>query len=162
MPWQFSPPAVGGRYDAQRSIEHEIDDVLGLGSHINFRSDLRPQDLFSWSSSGVRNVSATGTRYFSINQGATRVVSFNQNSMGDFGDWLSSGCPQSTPYVQNAFSCPGQLSDVTATSPEGVNLDVIGYNLIRIPDSGELISIRMGHPTTFFSTPAPDRQRSGI
>ncbi len=136
VPWQFSRPAVAGRYDAQRSIEHEIDEVLGLGSHINFRSDLRPQDLFSWSGNGVRNISATGTRYFSINGGANRIVSFNQNSTGDFGDWLSGGCPQSTPYVQNAFSCPGQVSDVTATSSEGVNLDVIGYDLISDPGFG--------------------------
>jgi hypothetical protein len=32
--------------------------------------------------------------------------------------------------VQNAFVCPAQYSDVTASSPEGINLDVIGYNLI--------------------------------
>ena len=33
------------------------------------------------------------------------------------------------PFVQNAFSCRGQFSDVTVTSPEGINLDVIGYDL---------------------------------
>jgi hypothetical protein len=38
-------------------------------------------------------------------------------------------CPQANPYVQNAFSCPGQMSDVSLTSPEGINLDVIGYDL---------------------------------
>jgi phosphodiesterase/alkaline phosphatase D-like protein len=32
--------------------------------------------------------------------------------------------------VQNTFVCPGQYSDVTATSPEGINLDVIGYDLV--------------------------------
>ena len=30
--------------------------------------------------------------------------------------------------MQNAFSCKAQFSDVTATSPEGINLDVIGYD----------------------------------
>src|SRR5207253_2330102 len=46
-------------------------------------------------------------------------------------DWLSStSCPQTKPYVQNAFVCPGQYSDVTASSPEGISLDVIGYDLI--------------------------------
>src|SRR5207237_4288672 len=28
------------------------------------------------------------------------------------------------------FVCPGQYSDVTASSPEGISLDVIGYDLI--------------------------------
>jgi hypothetical protein len=56
-------------------------------------------------------------------------VGFNQDADGDFGDWLSSACPQVNPYVQNAFGCKGQVSDVTASSPEGTNLDVIGYDL---------------------------------
>src|SRR5262249_6939271 len=120
-----------GKYDAERGFEHEMDEVIGLGSHLNISgSDLRPQDLFSWSSAGNRNTSSSGTRYFSINGGVTNIVNFSQDPQGDFGDWLSEDCPQSHPYVQNAFACTGQSSDVTATSPEGVNLDVIGYDLV--------------------------------
>jgi hypothetical protein len=33
--------------------------------------------------------------------------------------------------VQNAFVCPDQFSDISATSPEGINLDVIGYDLVH-------------------------------
>src|SRR5207237_854250 len=91
-----------------------------------------PQDLFSWSSAGHRNISSTGTRYFSINGGSTNIVNFSQDSSGDLGDWLSTACPQAHPYVQNAFGCAGQSSDVTATSPEGINLDVIGYDLMQV------------------------------
>ena len=61
----------------------------------------------------------------------TNIVNFNQNPNGDFGDWLSGACPQAHPYVQNAVGCTGQFSDIAATSPEGVNLDVIGYDLVR-------------------------------
>jgi len=43
---------------------------------------------------------------------------------------LSGACPQVNPYPQNAFACSGQASDVAATSPEGINLDVIGYDLL--------------------------------
>src|SRR5205085_8592761 len=93
-------------------------------------ADLRPQDLFSWSSAGVRNVTTSGSRYFSIDGGTTDLVGFNQNPSGDRGDWLSDTCPQANPFVQNAFSCMDQSSDVTATSPEGINLDVIGYDLV--------------------------------
>ena len=96
-PFQFNRPIRAGFFDAQRAIEHEIDEVIGFGSHINHDANLRPQDLFSWSSAGVRNVSSTGTRYFSINSGSSRIVSFNQTAPGDFGDWLSGACPQTTP-----------------------------------------------------------------
>jgi hypothetical protein len=130
LPFQFTRPPSGGNFDAQRSTEHEIDEVIGLGSRLGHTgSDLRPQDLFSWSSPGVRNLSSSGTRYFSINSGGTNIVNFNQNPNGDFGDWLSQACPQPHPYVQNAFACSGQSSDITVTSPEGRNLDVIGYDL---------------------------------
>jgi hypothetical protein len=131
-PYQFTRPPIGSNYDAQRSFEHEMDEVIGLGSHLNISGDnLRPQDLFSWSSAGNRNTSSSGTRYFSINGGVTNIVNFNQDPQGDFGDWLSGDCPQPHPYVQNAFACTGQSSDVTATSPEGINLDVVGYDLMN-------------------------------
>ncbi len=95
--------------------------------------NLRPQDLFSWSSRGVRNLTLDGSRYFSINSGSTNIVGFNQTPPGDFGDWLSEACPQPHPYVQNAFACRNQFSDISATSPEGINLDVIGYDLVNAP-----------------------------
>jgi len=92
-------------------------------------ASIRPQDLFSWSSPDVRNITSDGTRYFSIDSGRTNIVNFNQTPPGDFGDWFSEPCPQHHPFVQNAFGCPDQFSDISATSPEGINLDVIGYNL---------------------------------
>jgi hypothetical protein len=129
QPFLFTRPPSGTKFDALRATEHEIDEILGLGSHLqDGSSDLRPQDLFSWAAPGTRNVSSAGSRYFSINSGNTNIVGFNQDADGDFGDWLSGTCPQANPYVQNAFSCMGQVLDVTATSPEGINLDVIGYD----------------------------------
>ncbi len=136
IPFQFTRPTLTSNYDAQRSTEHETDEVLGFGSHLGNSppvTDLMPQDLFSWSAHGIRNYSAHGTRYFSIDDGATYIVGFNQMASGDYGDWLSETCPQSHPYVQNAFGCPDQSFDVSATSPEGVNLDVIGYDLVSTP-----------------------------
>jgi hypothetical protein len=128
----FTRPPSASQVDAQRATEHEMDEVLGLGSFIGQPfTDLRPQDLFSWSGAGTRNTTTTGSRYFSIDGGTTDLVGFNQTAGGDFGDWLSQmSCPQTTPYVQNAFSCADQTADVTKTSPEGINLDVIGYSLI--------------------------------
>src|SRR5262249_32117593 len=66
-PFQFARPTSAGQFDAQRSTEHEIDEVMGLGSRLGHNgNDLRPQDVFSWSSPGVRNLTSSGTRYFSI------------------------------------------------------------------------------------------------
>ena len=130
QPFKFTRPPTAGLYDALRTTEHEMDEVLGLGSAIGAFSDVRPQDLFSWSAPGTRNLTTSGSRYFSINSGTTNIVGFNQTAGGDFGDWLSGSCPQANPYVQNAFSCDGQQSDVGIFSPEGINLDVIGYDLI--------------------------------
>ena len=131
QPYQFTRPTSGSNFDALRSTQHEMDEVLGLGSKLNITgsSDLRPQDLFSWSAPGTRNLTSSGTRYFSINGGGNNIVGFNQNPTGDFGDWLSSPCPQANPYVQNAFGCRGQSSDIAISSPEGINMDVVGYDL---------------------------------
>jgi hypothetical protein len=132
-PFQFSRPVRTGFFDAQRMIEHEIDEVLGLGSHINHGSDLRPQDLFSWYGPTSRNYQyITAERYFSINGGSTNIVRFNQNPTGDLGDWSSGTCPKGNipPYVQDAIACPGDVADVSEASPEGINLDVIGYDSV--------------------------------
>ena len=129
--YQFTRPPSGDNFDGQRAFEHEMDEVIGLGSLLNLSgNDLRPQDLFSWSSAGNRNITSSGARYFSIDGGVTNIVGFNQRQDGDLGDWFSDDCPQANPYVQNAFTCRGQFSDIAATSPEGVSLDVVGYDLV--------------------------------
>ena len=148
----FTRPPSSSSYDAQRQVEHEMDEVFGLGSFLNLGgTNLRPQDLFSWSAAGVRNRTLSGARYFSINSGTTNIVNFNQTSGFDFGDWLGgTTCPQTKPFVQNAFVCPGQFADVTASSPEGINLDVIGYDLV-IPPAGPTAKAATNITTTSFT-----------
>jgi hypothetical protein len=123
---QFSRPTSANRFDAERAIEHEIDNVMGFAY---ITSGFTFDDLFSWSSPGNRNTTTSGTRYFSIDGGVTNIANFNQNPNADFASWLGTTCPQGHPYVQNAFPCMGQSSDISETSPEGVRLDVIGYDL---------------------------------
>jgi len=130
--FQFSRPTDANRYDAQRSIEEGIDTIMGL---VYSLTDFTPIDLFSWSAPGQRNFDVGATRYFSIDGGVTNIVNFNNNPNGSFADWASLACPQAHPYVQNAFPCVGQFSDVSATSPEGIDLDVIGYDLAQ-PQTG--------------------------
>jgi len=140
-PFSFVRPPNSSDFDAQTAVEHEIDEIIGLGSRLNTSSsNVRPQDLFSWSSSGVRNISTSGIRYFSTDGGTTPIVYFNQTTPYDFGDWQSDPCPQANPAVQNAFGCRGQAADISATSSEGINLDVIGYDLLP-PPKGQLLNI---------------------
>jgi hypothetical protein len=150
QPFQLS--RVGGiasnKYDIMQSIEHEMDEVLGLGSILPSTTDftgnaaVRPQDLFRYSAPGVLSLNSSGTIscYFSINGGVTRLASFNQNAGGDYGDWGTS----TNPLVQLAFSSPGTQSDVSATSPEGVALDVIGYDLRPVPEPSAMALLGLG------------------
>jgi hypothetical protein len=128
---------AAGQFDGLQTIEHETDEVLGLASILpattdfNGKSAVMPEDLFRYASPGVTSLTASPTAapYFSIDGGTTDINRFNQNPNGDYGDWFSVGCPNPKPLVQLAFSCPEQISDVSATSPEGIALDVIGYDL---------------------------------
>jgi hypothetical protein len=132
-PLQFTRPVAAGNFDARTFIEHEIDEVLGIGSHLNssLSQYLNPEDLFTWSSLNDRNTSATGQRHFSIDRGVHYIVTLNQDPAGDFGDWESEPqCPQNHPLVQNAWNCDAQSPEISATSPEGITLDVIGYDLV--------------------------------
>ncbi len=117
-----------------------MDEILGLGSGLPSTTDfsgnraVKPEDLFRYSTdSGSARLafssSGTATSYFSINGGSTLIAGFNQNSNGDYGDWLSPSCPQSPNLPQYAFTCPGRFGDISAASPEGIALDVIGYDL---------------------------------
>jgi FG-GAP-like repeat len=152
-PFQFTRPVSANNFDAQNATEHETDEVIAFASHADV-SNLRTQDLFSWSSAGVRNIRSTGTRYFSIDGGFTNIVNFNQNPSMDLGDWLSAACPQAHPYVQNAAGCTGQSSDISATSPEGINLDVIGYDLVTTSRAAVADFNSDGHPDYVLRNPS--------
>jgi len=154
QPFSFTRPPAPQTYDAQRSIEHEIDEVLGLGSDVVVEGNLRPEALFGWSAPGVLNSMTSGTRYFSIDDGDTELVGFNQDPNGDAGDWLSAPCPQATPYVQNAFSCKEQFADVTPESPEGIALDVVGWDVASPTASSSTTTTPSTSTTTTTTAPA--------
>jgi hypothetical protein len=115
-----------GVYNLLAVTEHEIDEVLGLGSSLgeNFPAP-SAEDLFRYSASGVRSYSLSAeSSYLSINGGATDLANFNQQSGGDYGDWTGSPSPQ----VQDAFASVNSPV-LTSSSVEIEALDVIGYTL---------------------------------
>jgi hypothetical protein len=130
-----SPPqSLSGNYYLQSVVQHEIDEVLGLGSGLvsGRRPGIpHPEDLFRYNGSGNRSYSNNSctsppAAYFSLN-GVTDIHAFNNcNNGGDYGDWAST----STPFVQDAFGTPGATPSLSLASPEAVALDAIGYNFI--------------------------------
>lgn len=145
-------PGTTGQYSLMATAEHEIDEVLGLGSGLQGSGNLThplPEDLFRYTQgpSGSLTYTKSGDNaYFSIDGGVTDLARFNQDSSGDYGDWWSNngaGNPGPNPptQVQDAFAFPG-------TSPTlGVNeltaLDVIGYNLV-VPEPSTIALVFCG------------------
>ena len=135
-------PGTTGQYSLLATTEHEIDEILGLGSALpnpgNYFNDPLPEDLFRYDKNGNRSFSVaqpTGGAFFSID-GSTDLAQFNntQSNGGDYGDWQSSPRPSGVgPQVQDAFATPGARP--TLGPNELTALDVIGYNLVPEPSS---------------------------
>ena len=120
------------RYDLLSVAEHEIDEVLGLGSGLDFLADIEPlpQDLFRYTSAGARTFTTNGDdAWFSLD-GTNFLVQFNQIFGADHGDWWSNPGASFTPRVQDAFGTPGATPNMGV---ELIALDVQGYDLIPPP-----------------------------
>ncbi len=141
-----------GQYNLLAVVEHEVDEILGLGSALSSGlsgNDPLPEDLFRFTSGGARSYVTTGDdAYFSIDGGATDLVRFNQgnNAGGDYGDWWSgngTGNAGPTPptRVQDAFIFPNRQPTLGA---ELRALDVIGYDLVPEPGTIALAAVGIG------------------
>jgi hypothetical protein len=130
-------PSTTGQYDLMAVVQHEVDEVLGLGSALGSGlANIRAEDLFRYSFSGVRSFTTAGDdAYFSIDGGVTQLARFNQSADGDRGDWWSIGAH--VPQVQDAFGTPD--AHPLLGDPELTALDVIGYNRISaVPEPASL------------------------
>jgi hypothetical protein len=127
-------PGTSGQFSLLATVEHEIDEVLGLGSSLPSQpfSTIFPEDLYRYDSTGGRSftTSSSAQAFFSID-GTTLLAQFdNQNDGGDFGDWQSNPLPNGvSPQVQDAFATP--FAHPTLGDNEITALDVIGYDLAQ-------------------------------
>ncbi len=136
-------------------VEHEIDEVLGLGSALQ-GGTITPtnpwtEDLFRWASPGVRSFApnpsttkpsctSTPQSFFSIDGGTTDLNEFNNcNNGGDYGDWIT----HTPSQVQDAFTNGTGSPSLSVASTEVRALDVIGYTIATVSSKrrrGQLIS----------------------
>jgi len=136
-------PGTSGQYSLIATAEHEMDEILGLGSTLGlklaspFNNDPSSEDLFRYDSSGNRSFDLSGSvqSYFSID-GTTDLAQYdNQADGGDYGDWQSNPLPGGVvPQVQDAFGTPGAHPSLGI---ELTALDVIGYDLV-VPEPASL------------------------
>ena len=135
-----SPTA--GLYDERSVAMHEINEVLGTSSNLGrtnafFAGSSSAIDLFRYDAAGIRTFSTIGDdAYFSLN-GTSKLVRFNQDSGGDYGDfWSDNGGGNfgaNPPYqIQDAFSASGKAAEMGV---ENTMLDVIGYTF-KAPGNG--------------------------
>ena len=120
------PPANPNYYDLQSVVSHEIDEVLGTSSDLG-QANIRPPDLFRYSSTGARSFTTSGDdAYFSIDGGTTLLARYNQNAGADYGDWWSY-TTHSPVRVQDAYGTPGTAPDLGV---ELTVLDSVGWTLV--------------------------------
>jgi hypothetical protein len=138
-------PGTSGTYSLFATVEHEIDEVLGLGSALASPpfGTIFPEDLYRYDASGNRSFTTNSSAhaFFSINRTDDLAQFDNQNDGGDFGDWQSNPLPGGVgPKVQDAFASPGAHPVLTLSSPEVIALDAIGYDLVSpVPEPTSVV-----------------------
>ena len=117
LPFSYSPTATpaAGQYYFVGVFEHEITEIMGRSSFINYAPSLYSEmDLFRFSAPGVRTAAtgATGsTSYFSLDNGVTNLGSWNNHyGNGDLGDWYPNGPAPGGKDAFNDYSSPGVIN----------------------------------------------------
>lgn len=140
----FGTTPVPGLFETMQVIQHETDEVLGVGGAGSLLGSGIPPDLMGiediYRYAGAHTPSftddTTASAYFSIDGGVTDIMDFNQNGRGDYADWAKTACEGAGAHVQDWAGCPFPLdapARLKLSSPEVIALQALGYNL-AIPE----------------------------
>ena len=140
-----------GSFSLLATVQHEIDEVLGLASSLQSNGTILfdsifSYDLFRFAGPGVRSFATNACAgpprvFFSLDAGATNLNEFNNCNNGlDYGDWVT----HTPSQVQDAFTNGIGSPALTATSAETRALDVIGYDLVAVPEPATLLLVGTG------------------
>ena len=148
----------GSNYGLLSTAEHEIDEILGLGSALNdttassgtvTAANPAPEDLFRYGANGSRiftvSCGSAAKAFFSYN-GSTDLAQFNNACNGaDFGDWQSNPLPNGVAaQVQDAFATPG--AQPLYGPNEIAALSAIGYTVAVAPEPGTWLLMSLALP----------------
>jgi len=140
-----------GAYDAQGTVEHEIDEILGVGGLGSILGQncagggictfggstfIADMDLYRYEcgGTGIASLSQSAAcAEFSVDGGVTDIMNFNQTSGGDWADWANtiggSGSAGCNPSVQAAWACPASFGPVSTLGTAEIDaLEALGYN----------------------------------
>ncbi len=130
--WAFSPTdRDGGQFDFIGAAEHEIAEILGRVDLIEDGATFSPLDLFRYAAENVRQLTAGGPSYFSVDSGATDLADFHNyqggNDGADLGDWAASAGDDSySAYDPYYVETPVTPADIQV-------MELIGYQLSSDP-----------------------------
>jgi len=128
-PWTYDPNNrnVPGKFDFIGVAMHEYSEIMGrtsvMGDNITGMPNYIAFDLFHYTGAGARGLNKGPGRSFSIDNGTTLLIAFNDftANQGDLQDWAG---PAADPF--NAFGPPGEQDDLTPVDLR--TMDVIGYD----------------------------------
>jgi hypothetical protein len=138
-PYTFDPNnrAVVGQFDFLGVAEHEISEIMGRTTQLsNTGFGFLPFDLFRFTANGTRApfTAPNNGVYFSFDNGASNLKSYNPGPPGDAQDWDSSNLNDAF----NASIIDGTKTDLT---PVDVRvMDVIGYDLAA-PEPSQFLPV---------------------
>ncbi|HWF00971.1 MAG TPA: NF038122 family metalloprotease [Caulobacteraceae bacterium] len=121
LPYSFTPGVTPspGQYDLVGVLEHEITEILGRVSLLNYQPTYYDiADLYRYSSPGVRDLTTGGknsTAYFSLDGGATNLGTWNNDpNNGDLADWYPAGPAPGGHDSFNDYTSSGVLDVVSS------------------------------------------------
>lgn len=128
-----------------------VDQVVGLGSDSGL-ADLdgfavfRPLDLFRYSatsfSQGVLDLSVGGDPYFSIDGGQTSLVLFSTGAANGDGEQASHWKDTANAGIMDPTFGGSELKEISTV--DLVALDVIGWDLVPVPEPAGLVIALFG------------------